>query len=363
MITENINLGSRSYPVHIGNGILKEAGRLTGSFSGESEKLLLVSDTNVLNLHGSGVVSSLEEAGFEVAIAEIVPGEESKNMETLQSVFDRAVDTGMDRKSFFLALGGGVVGDITGFAAATYMRGVPFIQLPTSLLAMVDSSVGGKTAINHPRGKNLMGAFYQPRAVLIDIGTLTTIPQNEYLAGMAEVIKYGIMGDWSFFRWLENNIESLLEKEPDLLIHAVKTSVSNKGRIVESDEKEKGRRRLLNLGHTFGHALEAATAYKYYLHGEAVLLGINMAVQLAERLNFISDSSGDKIKNLLGKITIKAPPPDLKTEKVMEKLIHDKKREGKDMFFILPRENSEAEVYKNPPEKMVSQIIADYLGL
>ncbi len=364
LITEKINLGNRSYPVYIGSDTLKATGRLVGKLAGKfynSKKILLVSDRNVMQLYGNTCISSLEESGLTVITAVIDPGEENKNIDTLQQIYDKAAKSALDRSAIFIALGGGVVGDITGFAAATYMRGVPYLQIPTTLLAQVDSSVGGKTAINHKLGKNLIGSFYQPCTVMIDIDTLATLPQTEYLAGLAEVVKYGVIGDWEFFNRLNSNIDQLLKKETGPLLYAVKTSVSNKARIVESDEQESGRRKILNLGHTFAHALEAATAYRYYIHGEAVLVGIEMAVKLSEHLELLTPASARVITNLLNRIGFKPAPTDLKPETVIEKLIHDKKRQGEDNFFILPYENKEAITYKNPPKEMIKKIITEYV--
>ncbi len=355
-----VNLDEQAYPIIIGNGILVESGFRIREFVNGSQ-LLLVSDLNVYEHYGEVVKKSLQDAGFEVFAAPMEPGEENKNLSTVESLYEKSLDAGLDRHSAIVALGGGVVGDIAGFVAATYLRGVPFIQLPTTLLAQVDSSVGGKVGVNHRRGKNLIGAFYQPRLVIIDIETLTSLPQSEFKAGLGEVVKYGLLGDKGFWNWLEENIPFLLRGEGDSIFYAVKASVENKARVVELDEREEDTRRVLNLGHTFAHGLEAATGYSYYLHGEAVLIGINMATLLAEKLDLIDAFQVERIRNVLEQIGFKPPPEWLSVDEVLARLVYDKKREGKSDVFILPNYNGNAVVYYDPPPQLIREVVENYL--
>ena len=361
MITINLNLGHRSYPIHVGKNILAELGGQLEEVSAGG-RLLLVSDATVMPLYGEICCQSLEHAGFEVFTAMINPGEGSKSMAVAQSLYDRALEAGLDRFSPIIALGGGVVGDLAGFVASTYLRGVPFIQVPTTLLAQVDSSVGGKVGINHPRGKNLIGSFYQPRQVWADISTLNTLDEREFRAGLAEVIKYGLIRDRDFFYWLEENLISLVNLEEESMLTAITSSIRNKAAVVELDEQEAGYRKILNLGHTFGHALEAAAGYRYYLHGEAVLIGIEMAVSLAERLKLIAGCYAERIRGLLQVIGLKPPFPGLDPERVIEKIAYDKKRKDGTVVFVLPVGCGEAVIYPNPPANMVEEIIISYLS-
>ncbi len=361
LINIKVNLGSYAYPVLIGRGIMPELGARVKELN-QGEKLLLVSDTTVYALYGDLARSSLENAGFKVKVVNIKPGEASKNLATLEMLYDGALEAGLDRNSCVIALGGGVVGDMAGFMASTFLRGVPYVQVPTTLLAQVDSSVGGKVAVNHPRGKNLIGAFYQPKLVLVDIETLDTLNDGEYRAGMAEVIKYGIIGDNELFAWLEENMGRLLERDPDCLLRAVAGSVAQKAGVVESDEREVGKRRVLNLGHTFAHALEAATQYDYYLHGEAVLIGMDMAASLAVKLEVIDAPQARRIKEVLRLIGFKQPPAGLATHEVLRKLVYDKKREGQTSVVILPDRDGGALIYREPPEELIKEVIEEYLS-
>ncbi len=359
MITINLDLGPRSYPIHVGRNILAKIGGELGEVSAGG-KVLLISDEKVMPLYGGICRQSLEHADLEVFTVAVEPGEASKNMATVQFLYDQALEAGLDRFSPFIALGGGVVGDLAGFAASTYLRGVPFIQIPTSLLAQVDSSVGGKVGINHPRGKNLIGSFYQPRQVWADIATLNTLNEREFRAGLAEVIKYALIRDRDFFYWLEKNLPSLLDGEEESVLTAVTSSIRNKVAVVELDEREGGYRRILNLGHTFGHALEAATAYRYYLHGEAVLLGMGMAVSLAERMKLIHGNYAERIRKMLQQVGFKTPPSGLDPVEVMGKIELDKKRKDGAVVFVLPVDHGEAVIYSAPPVDMVEEIISSY---
>ena len=275
METMNVELGERSYPIHVGQGILERSGLLLPCLL--QPKVAVVTNTTVAPLYLQRFAKPLRDAGIDVAEIILPDGEQFKIWQTLNSIFDVLLERRCERSTTLIALGGGVVGDMSGFAAACYQRGMPFIQVPTSLLAQVDSSVGGKTAINHPLGKNMIGAFYQPRLVLADTDVLATLPDRELRAGLAEVIKYGLIRDLPFLEWLEMHLERLLVREPKALEYAICRSCMNKAEIVNADEHENGERALLNLGHTFGHAIETGMGYGEWLHGEAVAAGTMMA--------------------------------------------------------------------------------------
>lgn len=301
-----------------------------------STKTMLVSDTNVYKLYGEEVARGLKAEGWQVSVALIKPGERAKSLNNAARLYDQAIAEGLDRNSPLIALGGGVVGDLAGFVAATYLRGVPLVMVPTTLLAQVDSSVGGKVAVNHPGGKNLIGSIYPPRLVLIDPEVLKTLPKRQLKAGLAEVVKYGIISDHHFFAWLEKNCAQLLKLNLELLTEAITLSVLNKAKVVEADEFEKDHRRILNFGHTIGHALEAATEYRHYLHGEAVLSGMLAAVRLSLVLKEISLGDAERIEKMIGQIGIKKAPEDLTPEAVIDKLRQDKKRLAGEIFFVIP---------------------------
>lgn len=292
-----VDLGDRSYPIYIGTGNLKLGEQLRAHV--KSKKALIVTNTVVGPLYSSDVRKGLESAGVEVFEVTLPDGEEFKNMEVLMTIIDAAMDAKLDRKSTMIALGGGVVGDMTGFAAAIYQRGVNFVQIPTTLMAMVDSAVGGKTGVNHPKGKNMIGSFNQPEAVIIDINSLDTLPERELCSGMSEIIKYGLIRDAAFFEWLELNIQGLVNRDPELLAYSIYKSCLNKAEVVAADEKEGGIRATLNLGHTFGHAIETGLGYGAWLHGEAVATGTIMAAEMSEKLGWISPHLVSRIRNLL----------------------------------------------------------------
>ncbi len=301
-----------------------------------SARTMLVSDTTVYKLYGEDVINGLRKEGWQVSVALLKPGERAKSLKNADRLYDQAIGHGLDRSSPLIALGGGVVGDLAGFVAATYLRGVPLVMIPTTLLAQVDSSVGGKVAVNHPRGKNLIGSIYPPGLVLIDPCVLETLPKRQLKAGLAEVIKYGIIGDHQFFAWLEKKCNQLLRYNLDLLTEAITLSVLNKAKVVEADEYEKDFRRVLNFGHTVGHALETATAYRHYLHGEAVLCGMLAAVTLSRKLNEINSEDAERIEKLVGQIGLKRAPEGLTPEAVIDKLMQDKKRFAGEIYFVLP---------------------------
>ncbi|MCV0383673.1 MAG: 3-dehydroquinate synthase [Erythrobacter sp.] len=337
-----VELGGRSYDVHVGRGLLEKLASF-GSGLPTNRAVPLVADANALAHHGTRLIAGLEDAGHPVAIHEVSGGEAAKSWSELERLTDWLLAQGVERGDRVLALGGGVVGDLTGFACAILKRGTGFIQLPTTLLAQVDSSVGGKTAINTSAGKNLVGAFHQPSLVLADLGSLATLPPREMRAGYAEVLKYGVLGDPAFFDWLSDNGGAVLSLDPEPLEHAVATSIAAKARIVAEDEREtSGRRALLNLGHTFGHALEAATGFSdRLLHGEAVALGMVLAARYSARRDDLSLDDAERVTRavaLAGLPTeIAALDLDCDGSALTAHMLHDKKMEGGTLPFILLR--------------------------
>ncbi|WP_374045819.1 bifunctional shikimate kinase/3-dehydroquinate synthase AroKB [Massilia sp. YIM B02769] len=332
-LTLNVELGERSYPIAIGPGLLADPAALVRHVGGH--KAAIVTNTTVAPLYLERIAAPLRAAGKEVVEIVLPDGEEHKQWGSLMAVFDALLANKCDRKTTLIALGGGVIGDLTGFAAASYMRGVPFVQIPTTLLAQVDSSVGGKTGINHPLGKNMIGAFYQPRAVLADTSTLDTLPPRELSAGLAEVIKHGAILDGEFFDWIEANIARLVARDPQALAHAIARSCEIKADVVRKDEREGGLRAVLNFGHTFGHAIEAGLGYGAWLHGEAVGCGMVMAADLSQRLGLIDAASVARLRKLVAAAGLPVVAPDLGAERWIELMEVDKKNEGGAIKFIL----------------------------
>ena len=327
-----VQLGERSYPIHIGSGLLADAGLLAGHVAGT--QVLLVSNATVAPLYMPSVRAALD--GFDVKELLLPDGEQFKTLATLERILDTLLAARFSRDCTLVALGGGVVGDVAGFAAACYQRGVPFIQIPTTLLAQVDSSVGGKTAVNHPRGKNMIGAFHQPLCVLADTDTLKTLPPRELRAGLAEVIKYGLIRDVEFLDWLDQHIEALMVADDDALAFAIHRSCRNKAEVVAADERESGERALLNLGHTFGHAIEAGLGYGTWLHGEAVAAGMCLAADLSHRLGLLDDDSVARVRALLQRVGLPtAPPPQLSPARLIELMAVDKKARGGKLRFVV----------------------------
>ena len=326
----------RSYPIHIGHGILQHADLIAAHLP--QKRVAIVSNTTVAPLYLEKLQTALNKLGIQSFPIILPDGEAHKNWQTLNLIFDALLQNHCERNTALLALGGGVVGDLTGFAAATYLRGVPFIQIPTTLLAQVDSSVGGKTGINHPLGKNMIGAFYQPRLVLTDSATLETLPDRELRAGLAEVIKYGLIRDPAFFDWLEQNMHRLLARDPVTMNEAIQRSCENKAEIVAADEKEKGIRALLNLGHTFGHAIENGMGYGTWLHGEAVAAGTVMAAELSRRMKLISEGDVQRLRRIFTQAGLPVAAPKMPQEKYVQLMALDKKVEsGKMRFIVLNR--------------------------
>ena len=360
-----IRTGRESYPVHLGNGIMESMGSIMSRYLPE-RPVLLVSDRNVSIRYAEKCLQSLRRGGFKPYLEVLEGGERGKTLETAANLYTKALEAGLDRHSAVVALGGGVTGDLAGFVAATYLRGLPYVQVPTTLLSMVDSSVGGKVAVNHPLGKNLIGAFYHPALVISDVDTLKTLPQREFNAGWAELVKYGVVCSKKLFERLEalnKNISpgvGLVEISERRLLNLIGRAVLIKGEIVYRDETEKNRRRILNFGHTFGHALESATGYEHYLHGEAVACGMAMATRLAVRLERLDEASGRRIITLLKKIKSPLPPEGLTPDAVVTALFYDKKREGEELVFVIPGSLGKALIFKAPPSRLVGKVVEVY---
>ncbi|GIL58156.1 hypothetical protein Vafri_13011 [Volvox africanus] len=339
MKTVNVDLGDRSYPIYIGAGLLNHGELLRKHIPGK--RVLIVTNETIAPIYLERCRKALLEGGQLQVDDVILPdGEEYKSIDVLEKVWDKALECRMDRGTTFLALGGGVVGDMTGFAAACYQRGVHFVQVPTTVMAQVDSSVGGKTGVNHPLGKNMIGAFYQPRVVLVDTDSLATLPDRELASGISEVIKYGLIRDAPFFEWLEANMERLLERDPEAIAYAVERSCINKAEVVAADEREssEGVRATLNLGHTFGHAIETGTGYGVWLHGEAVAAGTVMAADLSYRLGWIDKALYDRIVSLLARARLPIlPPPSMTADQFRSLMAVDKKVLAGKLRLILLR--------------------------
>ncbi|XP_022965259.1 3-dehydroquinate synthase, chloroplastic [Cucurbita maxima] len=316
-----VDLGDRSYPIYIGSGLLDQPEILQRHVHGK--RVLIVTNDTVGPLYLDKVAEALTVGNPNVSIESVIlpDGEKYKDMDTLMKVFDKAIESRLDRRCTFVALGGGVIGDMCGYAAASFLRGVNFIQIPTTVMAQVDSSVGGKTGINHRLGKNLIGAFYQPQCVVVDTDTLNTLPERELASGFAEVIKYGLIRDAEFFEWQEKNMPSLMARDPAALAYAIKRSCENKAEVVSLDEKESGLRATLNLGHTFGHAIETGFGYGQWLHGEAVAVGTVMAVDMSYRLGWIDDTIVSRVLAILKQAKLPTAPPDSMTVEMFKSIM------------------------------------------
>lgn len=348
-----VNLGDRSYQIIINKGILDTIGDKIKSFS-FSPKIAIISNPTVFELFGERVIKSLYDAGFKVIKILVKDGEDYKNLVSYEYIVRNLLIDRLDRKSAIIALGGGVVGDMTGFCASTYMRGINFIQIPTTLLAQVDSSVGGKTGINHELGKNMIGAFYQPKLVLIDIETLTTLPEHELKIGMAEVIKYGVIKDREFFYYLKENKDEILSLNPIHLTHIIKRSCEIKAEVVSQDEREAGLRAILNFGHTIGHAIETATQYKRLSHGEAIAIGMCTA----SKLSSISKDELNEITELIKAYGLPSEiPDDIDKDFILTAMTHDKKAISGDLKFILPKKIGEVEIKGNINKEKIIQAL------
>jgi 3-dehydroquinate synthase len=355
MQTLTVGLSERSYPIHIGTGLLANAELLAAHLP--ARRVAIVTNTTVAPLYLEKLQQTLREIGVQSVEIILPDGEVYKTADTLNKIYDALLTHRCERSTPLIALGGGVIGDMTGYAAATYLRGVPFIQIPTTLLSQVDSSVGGKTGINHPLGKNMIGAFYQPRLVLADISTLDTLPDNELSAGLAEVIKYGLIRDLPFLEWLEQNMDKLLARDTQALQYAVLRSCQHKAEVVAADERESGERALLNLGHTFGHAIESGMGYGNWLHGEAVAAGTVMAADLSQRMGWITAQDVTRIRTLFQRARLPVVAPDLGVEKYLDYMGHDKKVEGGKMRFVLLKEVGKAVLKGDVPSALLQQTL------
>jgi 3-dehydroquinate synthase len=337
-----VNLRDRSYPIYIGANILSEAGTLARPFD-LSGRGTLITNPVVGQLYGQRVLSSFEGTGVALSLLEVPDGEEFKTLHTAADLYDKLLPLGLDRRSPVVALGGGVIGDLAGYVAATFMRGLPLIQIPTSLLAQVDSSVGGKVGVNLPQAKNMVGAFYQPLFVLSDVSLLSTLPTPEFRAGLAEVVKYGVIADRPFFEWLEENMTAILEGQEEALTHVVRTSCRIKAAIVEQDEKDEGIRGVLNFGHTVGHALEAATGYGVFRHGEAVAVGMVAAARISSQAGLCTEEVPRRLQALLQRIGLPTAL-DIKPDILLDAIGYDKKIRNNMSYFVLTKNLGSATV-------------------
>ena len=355
MDTIVVALGERSYPIHVGPGLLDQP----DLYGLTAKQILVVTNEVVAPLYLQRVQAALR--GRELDTLVLPDGERHKTLATFTTVIDRLIDGRFHRDCCLVALGGGVVGDLTGYVAASYQRGVDFVQIPTTLLAQVDSSVGGKTAVNHPRAKNMIGAFHQPIAVLADTGTLASLPPRELAAGLAEVIKYGVIVDAAFFAWLESHLDDLRRLDSAALTYAIRRSCEIKAAIVAEDEREQGRRALLNLGHTFGHALEAIGGYQRWLHGEAVGIGMALAARTSVALGWLDTSDCERIEILLNKAGLPTTASGIDPDVMLDHMRGDKKADRSGLKLILIRALGEAVVTRAPAEDMLRTVLAEHL--
>jgi 3-dehydroquinate synthase len=357
MNTLQLDLGERSYPIHIGSQLLDQADlykkHIKGTFTA------VVTNETVAPLYADRVVKTLEGIGQQVKLIVLPDGEAFKTWEVLQKIFDGLLENSADRKTTLVALGGGVIGDMTGFAAACYMRGIRFIQVPTTLLSQVDSSVGGKTGINHPLGKNMVGAFHQPQAVIADLDTLKTLPPEELAAGLAEVIKHGAIADPEFLSWIEKNQDALNNCDPVAMEFAVRRSCEIKSQVVAQDEKEGGIRAILNFGHTFGHAIEAGMGYGSWLHGQAVGCGMVMAADLSVRVGLLSNADASRLKKIIQVLHLPTQPPKLGVARFMELMSVDKKAEGGEVRYILLNGLGQAKIQTVDDDLVIQTLTAN----
>ena len=357
MVSVTVELGARSYTIRIGSGLLSDRNLFASLIP--ADQVLLVTNGVIAPLYGERVQASL--AGREVAVCVLPDGEQHKTLTSFTTVIDRLIEYRFRRDCCIVALGGGVVGDVAGFAAASYQRGVDFVQAPTTLLAQVDSSVGGKTAVNHPRAKNMIGAFHQPKAVIADIATLATLPPRELGAGLAEIIKYGLIADPKLFAWVEQHIDELLALDEAALELAIKRSCEIKAAIVAEDERETGKRALLNFGHTFGHALEAIGRYERWLHGEAVAIGMQMAANVSAELGWLEPNTRERLSRLLTKARLPHAAPGVAAEDVLEHMQMDKKIAREGMRLVLLKGIGRAVLCPAPERALLREAIARQL--
>ena len=356
MQTLHVELGDRRYPIFIGSQL--DPKTLLAPYI-KGQQVMIVTNTTLEQLYLSHYVHDLESLGKKVATCVLPDGEKYKNLENLNLIFDALLEAGFNRDCTVLALGGGVIGDMAGFASACFQRGVYFIQVPTTLLSQVDSSVGGKTGINHPLGKNMIGAFKQPEVVMADMAQLRTLPARELSAGLAEVIKYALLGDLEFLSWLEQHMEGLLAGDESLLAQAVYRSCAHKARIVANDEKEQGERALLNLGHTFGHAIESYLGYGKWLHGEAVATGMVMAADLSQRMGWISAEDLHRTKNIIQRAKLPISCPKIPLDEFLSYMAHDKKVLNGQLRLVLLQQLGQAVITKEFDVEKMKQVILE----
>ncbi|MEH6557517.1 MAG: 3-dehydroquinate synthase [Oceanicoccus sp.] len=349
MQTLNVDLGDRSYPIYIGEGLLSQAELLRQHVHGN--QVLVVSNETIAPIYLDSIRQSLGDLRYSELI--LPDGEQYKSLDVLGKIFDRLLEENHNRTTTLIALGGGVVGDMTGFAAASYQRGVNFIQVPTTLLSQVDSSVGGKTGVNHPLGKNMIGAFYQPQCVIADTQTLSTLPPRELSAGLAEVIKYGLISDASFYLWLKENVDGLLACDGKILSEAIRRSCENKAKVVASDEREAGIRAILNFGHTFGHAIETAQGYGNWLHGEAVAAGMVLAADLSAHLGWLPVDDANDVRQLLQHSKLPVEPPTMSCDQFLSLMARDKKVLDGNLRLVLLKRIGEAVVTSDVTEQQI----------
>ncbi|PIT59228.1 3-dehydroquinate synthase [Snodgrassella alvi] len=360
MYTLSVATASHQYPIFIGSNLLESAQQILTPYL--NNKIAIISNDTVAALYLSEWQQILTQSGYEHFSIILPDGEQYKNWQTLNLIYDGLMQHRAERQTTLLALGGGVIGDMVGFAAATYQRGAPFIQIPTTLLSQVDSSVGGKTAINHPLGKNMIGAFYQPQAVFIDLNSLQTLPAREFSAGLAEVIKYAVLGDIEFLQWLENNITALIDQNPAILAQAVYRCCQMKADIVGADEKEAGIRAYLNLGHTFGHAIEAEMGYGNWLHGEAVAAGTVLACRLSEQLGYLRSEDTARVITLLAKANLPVVPPAMSLQAWLTHMSHDKKVIDGNLRFVVVKTLGEAALADNITTETLTTTLKQFIS-
>ena len=351
-----IDLDERSYEILIGLDLRKQVGEFLKAVFRPS-RVVIITHPSINSAYGEEVIANCLDQGWTTDIIEVPEGEVSKSLGQVEKLYDRLLELNCDRKSVLIALGGGVIGDLVGFVAATYQRGITFIQVPTTLLSQVDSSVGGKTGVNHPKGKNMIGAFYQPRLVVTDLQTLKTLPIKEYRAGLAEIVKYGVISDASFFEFLEKNYKDILNLNHDCLSYIIENSCAIKAKVVEKDERETHHRMILNFGHTLGHAIESLTGYSRFVHGEAVAIGMVRAAELSHSMGKCSKEVPRRLEALLKNLGLPVEMPELDPTAVIESLYHDKKTMDNKIKFILVKEIGSIEIVEQVPESEILKII------
>lgn len=357
----NVALGDSSYEILIGENLTAQLQSFIAG-AGFSRQALVIADENVSALYGKKIVADLRAAGLQAELFVVQAGEGSKSLLIAEKIYTKAIELGLDRKSAIFALGGGVVGDLAGFIAATYLRGVPFIQLPTSLLAQVDSSVGGKVAVNHPLGKNLIGAFYQPKAVFIDLAMLNTLPEREIYTGLAEIIKYGIIYDKAFFAYLQSHVDEILNLDKAALLHIIARSCEIKAEVVALDERETGLRIILNFGHTIAHAIESETGYLLYNHGEAVAIGMHGAARLSCYLGFITEETLAQISALIEKFNLPLKAEQCSVEGLYKILFRDKKVIDGSIQWVLAESIGSVKIDKEVSPELVKRVLSEVIA-